>query len=76
MRLIRRHGLPMLVGLLAIVPILAARGIRPDPFERLQLAVFDTLQRVAPWRPEAGPVEVIDIDDASLRHIGQWPWSR
>ncbi|HEX8417574.1 MAG TPA: adenylate/guanylate cyclase domain-containing protein, partial [Methylobacterium sp.] len=63
------------IGLLAI--LLGARTALPDPFERLRLAGFDLLQRAAPRRAAADlPVQVVDIDDASLARHGQWPWSR
>lgn len=48
----------------------------PPTVERLRNLIFDYDQKIAPraYDPEA-PVRVIDIDDASLAHIGQWPWS-
>jgi adenylate cyclase len=48
----------------------------PPAIERLRNLIFDYDQRIAPraYDPEA-PVRVIDIDDASLARIGQWPWS-
>jgi adenylate cyclase len=71
-----RQGFPVLVGLLVVTSVLAVRGVLPDNFERLRLFVFDALQRVEPWRPTASRVKVIDIDDESLKRVGQWPWSR
>ncbi|MBD2748151.1 CHASE2 domain-containing protein [Microvirga sp. BT688] len=48
----------------------------PAPVAGLRHLTFDTLQRLAP-RPEADlPVRVVDIDDASLAELGQWPWPR
>ncbi|MGA2043789.1 MAG: adenylate/guanylate cyclase domain-containing protein [Roseiarcus sp.] len=70
-----RRLLPALVGLAAILGLLAARGLRPEAFERARLFAFDTLQRLAPWEAPR-PVVVVDIDDSSLTRIGQWPWSR
>lgn len=48
----------------------------PSSVERLRNLIFDYDQRISPrtYDPEA-PVRVIDIDDASLARIGQWPWS-
>ena len=34
------------------------------------------MQRFDPWTPAGDAVKVADIDDASLKRIGQWPWSR
>lgn len=76
MHFLRRYGLPFLSGIVMAALIIVARDCSPGFFERLQLASFDGLQRVAPWEPGLGPVRVIDIDDASLKRVGQWPWPR
>ena len=43
----------------------------------LQNLVFDQYQR---WRPRPygfeQPVRILDIDDESIRRVGQWPWPR
>ena len=45
-------------------------------FERLRNIVFDSYQRLAP-RDEAGAsLAVVDIDEASIAKVGQWPWPR
>jgi adenylate cyclase len=64
------------VGLSVILSLLASRVVAPDLFERARLFVFDCLQRAAPWETPAGRVRVIDVDDESLKRVGQWPWSR
>lgn len=49
-----------------------------DPYE-LRLArelVFDAFQRLAPRPYRESGVRVVDIDEASLAEIGQWPWPR
>ncbi|MEL7467329.1 MAG: adenylate/guanylate cyclase domain-containing protein [Pseudomonadota bacterium] len=40
-------------------------------------AVFDEYQRLQPrpYNPES-PVRVVDIDETSLKQLGQWPWPR
>lgn len=49
----------------------------PPLVERLRNLVFDYDQQIEPRIYDAGaPVRVVDIDDASLSHIGQWPWPR
>ncbi len=48
----------------------------PLPLRVLRNAVFDQYQR---WHPRAYqplPVRVIDVDDESLKQLGQWPWPR
>jgi adenylate cyclase len=43
---------------------------------RLQSAWFDTYQIVKPREVLSTPVTVVEIDEASLQRIGQWPWPR
>ena len=48
----------------------------PLPVQTARHAVFDQFQR---WQPRAykpAPVRIIDIDDESLKRLGQWPWPR
>lgn len=50
----------------------------PDhsPFTAIRLAWFDRYQTVLPRERKLGPVTVVDIDEESLRRLGQWPWPR
>ncbi|MCX5576761.1 CHASE2 domain-containing protein [Kaistia terrae] len=49
----------------------------PFPVQAIRLLAFDLYQRMAPAEalPEH-PVLIVDIDDASLKAVGQWPWPR
>jgi adenylate cyclase len=38
--------------------------------------IFDSYQRLAPRLYEDAGVRVVDIDDESIRKLGQWPWPR
>ncbi len=71
---------PSLDTALAILVLALAVGLRvadPEPIARLRLSIFDTYQRLAPRTPDpAAGVRVVDIDEASLARIGQWPWPR
>jgi hypothetical protein len=60
-----------------IAASLALRVWDPTPVARLRALAFDTYQRLDP-RPfdPALPVRVVDIDEASLKAVGQWPWPR
>lgn len=65
----------------ALVLLMALIGVRyADPLavQTMRLKVFDLFHRAAPRAPVQGPnqVVVIDIDEASLNTIGQWPWPR
>jgi adenylate cyclase len=65
--------IPLLVFALVVV----LRAWDPLPVEQLRLLVFDTYQRLKPRAYDpAAPVRIVDIDDASLARIGQWPWPR
>ncbi len=63
------------VILLALIVLV--RIVDPVPIARLRLLGFDTFQLLAPrtYTPDL-PVRIVDIDDASLERIGQWPWPR
>lgn len=37
---------------------------------------FDAYQRAAPRGPGDAPVQVVAIDEESIRRVGQWPWPR
>ncbi len=43
--------------------------------QRLQYVPFDTFNKINP-RPATNNIVIVDIDEESLRYIGQWPWSR
>ncbi|MBI4349262.1 MAG: CHASE2 domain-containing protein, partial [Elusimicrobia bacterium] len=44
--------------------------------EWAQNQAFDVFQRLAPRDFQEVPVRVLDIDEESLRRVGQWPWPR
>jgi adenylate cyclase len=49
----------------------------PSPVARLRSVVFDTYQQIRPRAFDpASPVRIVDIDENSLKEIGQWPWPR
>ena len=43
---------------------------------QFSLLVFDSYQRLAPRSYADAPVRIVDIDDASIARLGQWPWPR
>jgi len=60
-----------------IAAALALRVWDPSPVATLRSLVFDAYQRVSPRKFDpALPVRIIDIDEDSLKAIGQWPWPR
>src|SRR5512144_2310740 len=73
-------GPRLLYALIMGAVILAALALRvwdPSPVARLRSLVFDAYQRVSPraFDPTL-PVRIVDIDEESLKRIGQWPWPR
>jgi len=64
--------LPLWVVLVALAIYLAS----PLLLQGAQNMVFDQFQRWHPRQEVANPVPIIDIDDESLRRLGQWPWPR
>jgi adenylate cyclase len=71
-----RRGAVYLLPLAVLLVAAAARLGAPDVLERLSLVAFDLYQRTAPRAAADLPIRVVDIDDASLREFGQWPWPR
>jgi len=66
----------LIVGMV-ILAALALRVWDPTPVARLRSLVFDAYQRLDPRAFDpALPVRIVDIDEESLKRIGQWPWPR
>jgi adenylate cyclase len=64
--------LPIAATALALAVFLA----EPLPLRVLRNTVFDQYQRWSPRVYQTVPVRIVDIDDASLARLGQWPWPR
>lgn len=66
----------LLTAVLLVLAVLL-RIADPAPVARLRLSIFDQYLDLAPRRPNPEyPVKIVDIDEASLSRLGQWPWSR
>ena len=63
----------LLFGLLFYLSYLSQSS--NDFRQRIEFASFDTLNRLYP-RQEVNEAVIIDIDEASLVKLGQWPWPR
>jgi len=72
----RRHIAIWTAGLAVIALVIAAAYSPFSPLDRLNSLVFDTYQKLRPRVQAESAVAVIDIDDESIRRLGQWPWSR
>ena len=65
-----------LPALLLLVLAVVLKFGEPKVLQDLQLDVFDLYQRLQPRPFQEVGVRIVDIDDESLRKLGQWPWSR
>jgi adenylate cyclase len=74
---LKRHWRYLLVVVAVYAGALALGETLTALRANFQNVVFDQYQR---WRPRAQGAErlvrVIDIDDESIRRLGQWPWPR
>lgn len=74
---VRLKDIQYLIPAVIIAGAVFLRIADPTPVARLRLSVFDAYQNTAPRLADpALPVRILDIDEASLQKIGQWPWPR
>ncbi|MGB3022635.1 MAG: CHASE2 domain-containing protein, partial [Methyloceanibacter sp.] len=73
-------GPRLLYALIVGAVIFGALALRlwdPSPVAKLRAVVFDTYQQIAPRKFDPDlPLRIVDIDEESLKQIGQWPWPR
>lgn len=76
----RRHRLAVIPGLLLIIGLALVQSVKLPVIsplvDRIGLSVFDSFQRISPRPYQEAPVRIIDIDDETIRRMGQWPWPR
>ncbi|MBV9078493.1 MAG: CHASE2 domain-containing protein, partial [Methylobacteriaceae bacterium] len=73
----RRIGLGRALAIALTMAFIAVRIWDPYPVEAIRLRTFDFFQMVSPRKPiPTRPVMIVDIDEASLGAVGQWPWPR
>src|ERR1700733_6118352 len=72
----RQFGLARAVCLVLLFALVPLRLLDPRPVEELRLRTFDLFQVLRPRPQTSFPVVIVDIDEASLKEIGQWPWPR
>ncbi|HEX2842487.1 adenylate/guanylate cyclase domain-containing protein [Hyphomicrobium sp.] len=74
---LHRPSLYLIVTAAVLALAVALRIADPDPVARLRLSIFDSYLNLKPRETDpAFPVRIVDIDEASLAKIGQWPWPR
>ena len=73
----RKTLIPTVLGILTTIGFIIAFSIKPPVIEQLGNLLFDRYQNWAPREYHKDiPVRVIDVDDESLKRLGQWPWPR
>ncbi len=72
----RKFGVARAVCTLLLIALVPLRMADPRPLEEVRLRTFDLFQVLRPREQTARPVVIADIDEASLKEIGQWPWPR
>ncbi len=76
--LLKWFGLTRTTGFALLAGFIVLRIWDPGPLENLRWRSFDFYQSLKPRvaAPDKRPVVIVDIDEASLRALGQWPWPR
>src|SRR6195952_274204 len=72
----RKFGYARLICLELLVGLPALRIADFPAIEEIRVRTFDTFQLIEPRVKTARPVAIVDIDEASLAKLGQWPWPR
>ena len=72
----RTQHIGVIIGLAIVAVLTFLRAGDPQFLRSIRDVSFDEYQRISPRPFENLPVRVIDIDEASLREFGQWPWPR
>ena len=69
-------GGAILPGVLALLAVFALQVVSLSSLTQVSQLVFDSYIRAKPRLYQPVPVKVVDIDEASIRRYGQWPWPR
>jgi adenylate cyclase len=76
MNRMRYLGTGRIVGFALLLSLLGLRVWDPIAVEMLRLKSLDMYQILHPREDPQDRVAVVDIDERSLRALGQWPWPR
>lgn len=63
-------------GLVMALLLLVLQVFQPPIVGQISNLVFDTYQRAYPRPYQDAAVRIVDIDDETIRRLGQWPWPR
>ena len=70
-----RHA-PLLTAIVVLLAMTAVALQEPRFLAAIRDDLFDAYQRLRPRPLRDARVRIIDIDEESLRRLGQWPWPR
>lgn len=71
-----RRSTMAIAGMLPVLLVALLRMAGLPAFNEVGGLIFDSYQRLAPRPFRDGGVRVVDIDDETIRRLGQWPWPR
>ena len=71
-----RLHVSLLIPAVALLMGIGLLAFNPVGLQVLRNFTFDQFQRLQPRVYRDAAVRIIDIDDASLQRLGQWPWPR
>jgi adenylate cyclase len=71
-----RRSVIIAAGILPVLLVALLKFANPTPMAALGSMVFDSYQRLSPRPFQDAGVRIVDIDDESIRRLGQWPWPR
>lgn len=63
-------------GLTVVLLLLILHIFQPPVVGQISNLVFDSYQRAHPRPYQDAAVRIVDIDDETIRRLGQWPWPR
>lgn len=75
MRFLTNKWMHFLVLLALLASAVYFSGSQHELRKRLQYGTFDTYNKLQP-RPASDRVAIVDLDEASLKTLGQWPFPR
>lgn len=75
-RLAGMFGVARGIAAALLAALVLLRIADPSPLQELRTRTFDLYQVLRPRLPTQKPVVIVDIDEKSMRSLGQWPWPR
>ena len=74
LKIVRGKGGAILSGIVTMLLVLLLQAVGVESIDRVGSLLFDSYQRTSPRPYQDAGVRVVDIDDETLRRLGQWPW--